>query len=222
MLGGFYTHERVTDEFAEYAFDTSYQPLAFFAPAIFFQEVPSTFSQLAVFGDLTWRVTDHIDVTGGIRDDHNDFSYSENHGGATAGPGTSSDQYSEGVTTWAASAQYHFTPEVMLYGRVATGYLPGSTNGTDDSGLVARPPVKADGLTNYEMGLKSEFLDRSGMINLTVFYIDWKDIQVLFPDPTGYYFINGARALFPGRGTRQFLVAPPHAEIWVQRRLHAS
>ncbi len=140
LLGGFYTDEHVTDHYAEYAFDTSYQPLAFFAPAIFFQVVPSIFSQLAVFGDLTWRVTDHIDVTGGIRYDHNDFSFSEIHGGSTAAPGTSSDQYSEGVTTWAASAQYHFTPEVMLYGRVATGYLPGSTNGTDNSGLIARPP----------------------------------------------------------------------------------
>ena len=110
LLGGFYTQERVTDHFAEYAFDTSYQPLAFFAPALFFQVVPSTFSQRAVFGDLTWRVTDHIDVTGGIRYDHNDFSFSEIHGGSTAAPGTSSGQYSEGVTTWAASAQYRFTP----------------------------------------------------------------------------------------------------------------
>ncbi len=58
--------------------------------------------------------------------------------------------------------------------------------------------MKADGLTNYEMGLKSEFLDRRGMIDLTVFYIDWKDIQAQLPDPTGYYFINGARAFSRG------------------------
>ncbi len=86
----------------------------------------------------------------------------------------------------------------MLYGRVATGYIPGTSNGTDDGGVVARPPVRADGLTNYEMGIKSEFLDHSGMIDLTVFYIDWKDMQLTFQDPTGWYFINGGRAVSRG------------------------
>ncbi len=64
LLGGFYTQEHVTDQSGDYAFDTSYQPIAFFAPAIWYQVVPSTFSQRSVFADLTWHVTDQTELIG--------------------------------------------------------------------------------------------------------------------------------------------------------------
>ena len=194
LLGGFYTYEGVTDRLGEYAFDNGYQPIAFFAPAIWFQVVPSTFRKLALFGDLTWRASDRFDLTGGIRFDHNDQSFSAIVDGSTITvPESLSGQYSEGVTTWATTARYHFTPDVMLYGHVATGSQPGSTNGP------GYPPVKAERLINYEMGLKSEFLDRRGMINLTVFYIDWRDIQLSTHDfVNGFSWVNGGTAVSQG------------------------
>ncbi len=62
LLGSFYTHQRFTDQFAEYGFDTSYRPMAYFAPA-YCSRGAKHVQQRAVFGDLTWRVTEHIDVT---------------------------------------------------------------------------------------------------------------------------------------------------------------
>ena len=194
LLGGFYTYERVTDRHGEYAFDSNYQPISFFAPALFFQAVPTSFRKEAVFGDLTWRPTNQIDVTGGIRYDHNDQVFSAFVNDFTISePFTLSGQYSEGVTTWAATARYHFTPGAMLYGHVATGSQPGNTNGP------GFPPVKAERLTSYEMGLKSEFLDRKGMIDLTVFYIDWNDIQLYTHDyVNGFSLVNGGTAVSRG------------------------
>jgi iron complex outermembrane recepter protein len=193
LLGGYYTHENVTDREGEYAFDTSYQPIAFFAPSIWNQVVPSTFSQRSVFGDLTWRLTDHIDVTGGLRHDHDDQSFSAIVEGSTVPePYGISGNYSEDVTTWATTLQYHFTSDVMLYGRVATGFLPGATNGP------GFPPVRADNLTNYELGFKSQSLERKWIIDVTAFHMDWKDIQLAFQSPTGWYAINGARAVSRG------------------------
>jgi len=192
LVGGFYTYERVTDRLGEYAFDDNYHPIGFFGPAIWFQVVPTTFRKAALFGDLTWRFTDRFDVTGGIRYDHNEQLFSAVVAGSTVNePQTLSGQYSEGVTTWAATARYHFTPDVMFYGHVATGSQPGNTNGP------GFPPVQAEHLINYEMGLKSEFLNRRGMIDLTVFYIDWKDIQ-LTDQVDGWFWINGGTAVSQG------------------------
>jgi iron complex outermembrane recepter protein len=39
------------------------------------------------------------------------------------------------------------------------------------------PSVDADELTNYELGLKTIFMDGRALINAAVFYIDWQDIQ---------------------------------------------
>ena len=192
LLGGFYTYERTTEGVGEYAFDNNYQPIAFFAPAIWAQVQHTPFRKAALFGDLTWRFSNHFDMSGGIRYDRNDESFSVLLNGSTVSePVTLSGQYSEGVTTWSATGRYHFTPEVMLYGRVATGSQPGSTNGP---GL---PPVQAERLTSYELGLKSEFLDRRGMLDLTVFYIDWNDIQLTDP-VIGGFWVNGGAAVSKG------------------------
>jgi iron complex outermembrane recepter protein len=187
LLGGFYSEEHVRDQSGDYAFDTSYQPIAYFAPAIWYQVVPSTFNQRSAFADLTWHLTDQTELIGGIRYDHNDQAFSAIVHDKTASelPITFSDNYSEGVTTWAATAQHHFTRDVMLYGRVATGFLPGSTNGP------GFPPVRADSLTNYELGLKSQFLERTWTVNVAAFHIDWKDIQIQNQDFSA--FVNGAR-----------------------------
>jgi outer membrane receptor protein involved in Fe transport len=192
LLGGYYTYERATDRLGDYGFDNTYQPITMFAPALYFQTVPTSFREEALFGDLTWRPTDHLDVTGGIRYNRSDLVFSAFVSGFTIGePVTLSGQYSEGVTTWAATGRYHFTPDVMLYGHVATGSQPGNTNGP------GFPPVKAERLTSYEVGLKSEFLDRRGMFDLTAFYIDWNDIQ-LKDEIDGFYIVNGGTAVSRG------------------------
>jgi iron complex outermembrane recepter protein len=193
LIGGFYSNERVTDRLGEYAFDYNFRPVAALAPAIWFQVVPSTLQNWAVFGDLTWRITDQLDLTGGLRYDHNDQAMSAVVAGATIGePVAFSNQYSGGFTTWMATARYHFTPDVMLYGSVGTGSTPGTMN---DPGF---PPVKADSLISYEAGLKSGFLDGKGMVDLTVYYIDWKDIQIVDQGQDPWLAINGGTAVSKG------------------------
>jgi iron complex outermembrane recepter protein len=189
LLGGFLTYERVADRLGQYAFDSNYQPIAQLAPALWFQVVPSTFEKWALFGDLTWQVADHVDLTGGLRYDHTVQSFSAITGGSMEEPGTNSGHYSDGVATWAATTRYHFSPDVMVYGRVATGSLPGTTNG------IGFPSVQAEHVTNYETGLKSEFLERTGMIDLSVFYMNWNDIQLSNPD---HYIFNGGTAFSQG------------------------
>jgi len=206
LLGGFYTHETATDQMAQHAFDNNYQPIAAFAPGISSSTRRSTYDEWAAFGELTWHFTDHIDLTGGIRFAHNDqqFTLDESSIFETAYVTGQSD---EGTATWMLAATYRFTPDVMLYGRVATGSQPGSPNGVlrilNDEPVTAPqdlpPTVAAETVTNYELGLKSEFLDRAALLDLSVFYIDWDNIQLetSFDDGT-FGLANGGTAVSQG------------------------
>ncbi len=165
-LGGFYTHESTNEVRAYNEYDPSLRPTL-----LYYFSLPATYSDRAVFGDLTWRVTGHLDLTGGLRYDRDSQAWTATIGGLLGdgyppnlnGPG----ENSEGITSWMASARYHFTPDVMLYARAATGYQPS-----------VPPTAKAETLINYEVGLKSEFLDRKALFDLTLFYIDWSHVQI--------------------------------------------
>lgn len=195
LLGGFYTRESVTDEMALYAFDNSYQPIAAFAPAASATSVQNTFNELAAFGELTWHVTERFDLTGGIRYAHNDQQLTAIDSGVVDEPACTAGESAEGVATWMIAARYRFTPDVMLYGRVATGSQPGSPNGE----LPDVPPtVKAETVTNYEVGLKSEFLDRMALIDVSVFHMDWQDIQLGMCFGGGCGWASGAEAVSQG------------------------
>jgi iron complex outermembrane receptor protein len=166
-LGGFYTHESSTEMRSIVAYNYAYQPIAAFAPYFAFWSLPATYSDRALFGNLTWRVTRHLDLTGGLRYDRDSQAFTDTTGGIFGDPPNPPAQGSEGITNWMAAARYHFTPNTMLYARAASGYLPS-----------VPPTAKAETLINYEVGLKSEFLDRRAFMDLGVFYIDWDGVQI--------------------------------------------
>ncbi len=209
LLGAFYTHENAKDLQADTAFDNAYRPLAAFAPAYLFTSLPTTFKEWAAFANLTWRVSERFDLAGGVRRAHDDQSGLAITGGPAnnllpptptspaccAVPETQSPrQISEGVTTWMAAARYHPTPEVMLYGRVATGFEPGLSNG---GAANAPPTVKAETLTSYELGLKSEFPAQQAVIDVSAYYVAWKDVQVDAFAPN-FFTLGGADAVSKG------------------------
>jgi iron complex outermembrane receptor protein len=195
MLGGFYTREGVTDRQYTDAFDKGYHPIAAFAPSLSFSTQPSTFKERAVFGDLTWRVTDHMELAGGTRYSHNDQRFNSAGGGWNIPTSYDSGRSSEGAATWMVTAKYRFTPDVMLYARVATSFQPGLPNGSTPGIPLT---LKGETLTNYESGLKAEFLERKGLVDLSVFYIDWKDIQIGVSNGTAGYLANGGHAISQG------------------------
>jgi outer membrane receptor protein involved in Fe transport len=148
-----------------------------------------------VFGDLTWRVSPHFDLAGGIRYTHNDQQFNIAGGGWNIPTSYDSGRSSEAATTWMVTAKYRFTPDVMLYSRVATSFQPGSPNGSQ-AGIPLT--VKGEKLTNYESGLKAEFLEHKGLIDLSVFYIDWRRIQILVSNGTAGFLANAGHATSQG------------------------
>jgi iron complex outermembrane recepter protein len=195
LAGVYYTSERAQLDERSYAFDDSYTLIPAFAPNFFYAVVDTTYKEWAGFGDLTWHIIDSFDITGGLRYAKNDQRYIQDSGGAILPTAVVPASSSEGVLTYMANARYHFSDDTMVYFRVASGYRPGGPN----SSLPGIPPSYAsDKLVNYELGLKSEFLDRKVLIDPTVFYINWNNIQLIESNSVAQYFANGGKAVSKG------------------------
>jgi len=208
-LGGFFaTYEQSSNFQSPSALTLAGIPIPGVSP-LFTANLPSTYTEYAGFGDLTYHLTDQLSVLGGVRYSHNQQEFSEIAGGSIQSPVSLLDQTSsEGVATYSVGAKYRFTPKVMSYIRVATGYQPGGPN-------LALPGVpstfKSDTLTNYEIGLKSQLLDDRLLFDTDAFDIEWRDIQLL-TSPAGIsYGANGGTAR--SRGVEENASVLP-AEGW--------
>jgi len=188
LVGAYYTRESSTNHQQIRVYDVDYQPItgpaaAYFDPYFLDVQLPAVYKEYAAFGDLTVHLTTKFDVTGGLRYAHNSQHASQISdavilGGYSNFPGESS----EGVMTWQVNARYHFTDDVMAYARVATGYRAGGPNASLDG--VPAKPVDSDTLINYEVGIKSTFLDGRAQLNLSIFDVEWEGIQLNVVDPS--------------------------------------
>lgn len=161
----------------------------------------------SVFGSVSWNATDSLKITGGFRGSWVDKDYTQNvfvgtvaglYGPITPLPlplqpfpaalglGTPSTlQGSRSDNAWMPSGkiQYQIDPEAMVYARYDRGFLAGGFNGSNTSGIAANLPFDPEYVNAYEVGLKSEWLDRRTLINLAVFRSNYSDLQV----STGVY-----------------------------------
>jgi outer membrane receptor protein involved in Fe transport len=184
LLGGFYTHESGVNDERFFGYQGDGTPLTAFNP-LEFAELPSTYQEYAVFGDVTIHLTNWFDIGGGLRWAHNSQTFNEFEGGSLLGsspptmpvisiPGTSS----ESVVTYQVSPTLHLNRDSILYARIASGYQPGGPN-VILPGVVGLPAqFQSARLTNYQVGLKSTFLDGRASIDLSAYDIEWNKIQV--------------------------------------------
>jgi len=175
--------------------------------------------QIAGFGEVTYHVTDSLSVTGGVR--HYDVSRDENlftSGWFIGGnePGivdqalTSSE--SRGFV-YKGNVSYQLTPDHLLYAQYSEGFRRGFGNRPlppvceADSQLQVQP----DSIKNYELGVKTGWLDRRLTVNATAYRTDWSDIQQGITLQCGFNLItnfgaaqiNGAEFEISGRLTER-------------------
>ncbi|AKC86256.1 TonB-dependent receptor [Pseudoxanthomonas suwonensis] len=180
MVGVFYTKEdAVQSQFAWLGqIDGSPLPAPYddMFGTLALLEMPSTYEELAVFANGSWRIGELFKLDAGLRQARNDQWFSQNTTAGILVPiGDFPGESSEDVFTWSLSPQFKLAEDVLLYARAATGYQPGGPN----VALPGMPPsVGSSMLTSYEIGLKSQFADRRVLLDMAVYRIDWEDIQV--------------------------------------------
>jgi outer membrane receptor protein involved in Fe transport len=213
MLGGFFTKEDTVDLSNLEPFTPSLQPLPL-RNALLISRSPASYKESAGFANLTYKLTDLFDVSGGVRHSvYSETAYNVTESGVIYGTEggvnltpPNNTLSNVGVTTWMADTRFHPSENAMLYARVATGYRPGNgckfySNGTPCGTPSIGVPgfVNPDRTTNYEVGLKGQFLDQRLQLDMTVFYIHWVDIQISTISPEGVdYAGNGGTASSQG------------------------
>jgi len=103
-----------------------------------------------------------------------------------------------GQTTGKFGLSYKFNPDVMGYASASRGYLSGGYLGQ---------PYDPETAWNYEVGLKSQFMDNRVQFNVAAFWMDVKDIQVFVQDVTSSRVDNADGATI--RGIEAELIAIP-------------
>lgn len=141
------------------------------------------FKDTAIFGELTWHISDTFRVTGGFR--YFDVEYENNtfQGvglyNAFAIDTTARFTGSDSDTIFKLNASWDVNDDMMLYGTISEGYRRAGANAVPLEGVFAEDPAwqtyEPDTTTNYEIGLKGT--GDNSFWSVAAFYIDWKNIQ---------------------------------------------
>lgn len=132
----------------------------------------------AAYSQVTWAVTERFDTTVGLRFTHdkkestltNDFA---DVGLATAVGSKSWDNISPALTL-----NYEWSDDVSTYFTATRGYRSGGFNVRATNTAAFREPFDEENVTSYELGLKSEWLNRRLRLNGALFHYKYTDKQV--------------------------------------------
>lgn len=182
LAGAYYTNEHgyLRQEYVALVPGTT--TLATGLPQLALVNLRSRYEEIAGFGNATLHFGEHFDLDLGGRYSHNDQRANQDTAGALAGgsnvfPTATS---AEDVFTYSVAPKIKFGENLTVYGRVAKGYRPGGPNVLPPAAPAGIPAsYSSDTLTNYEVGVKAQTPDRTFSLDADVFYLDWKDIQLL-------------------------------------------
>ena len=127
----------------------------------------------AVYGQLTWALSEQLDLTLGTR-------YTEDTRFATRFETALqvSDQKSDHIDS-KVTLNYHWSDNLATYMQWSTAYKAGGVN----TRSASFTPFTEEEAKTVEIGLKSEFWQQRGRLNLALFSSDYSDLQLDFTDP---------------------------------------
>ena len=182
---------------------SSFMDLGTLAPATtpnwFDAYSPTTLKQYAAFGDATYALTDEFRVDIGGRVNHYDYRFSSCISGWGSGEGAASPSCSGLIALSSTSFNpklnlaYTFSPDLMAYATVSTGFRPGGGNAVyPTTGAAWGGAFQQQGYTSgkwpttyspdrvlsYELGEKARMLDHRLTVNASIYYEDWRHPQL--------------------------------------------
>lgn len=141
----------------------------------------------ATYGQLTWDATQSTKLSAGLR-----FSYDEKKGndntfvqfvGDPTDPTVfraEEDDWDE--VTWRLGVDHTLSDNHFLYGFIATGYRSGGFNFQKPTASDQVDVVEPESLISYEVGYKGSFMDNRATAEVSAYYYDYEDLQVIKRD----------------------------------------
>jgi len=181
-------------------------------PCVTARENNRKIEEIAFFGEVSYALTDELEVMGGLRW----FEAKQSDVGETvfpfalfggALPPADVREFKEDQLIKKFQVSYTPTDDLVFYALASQGFRLGGTN---QQGIVAVPlGYNADSLWNYELGAKTSWLDNRLILNLAGFQINWDNLQVAGNDPTGAFGFIGNAGKARVRGLEAELSARP-------------
>lgn len=137
----------------------------------------------AIFGQFTYSVIPDLDVTLGYRytRDEKETTLTNSLDAPPGGAGTVktiSDDDSWANFNPSFTVDYRFNEELNTYFKVSTGYRSGGYNVRASTTSDFRKPFDEENIVSYEVGIKSDLLDRKLRLNGSVYHTEYEDRQV--------------------------------------------
>jgi outer membrane receptor protein involved in Fe transport len=182
LLGGYYTHEDSAIKQKIQATEAGTATVATGVPTLADVSLDSNYKEIAGFADATWHVTPRFDLSLGGRLSHNQQLASQVSDGPLVGGHVEYEDVksSESPFTYSFAPRFELNKSSSIYGRIATGFRPGGPNVLPPGAPADVPRTyHSDKLTSYELGVKAGggTADKFAL-DLSAFYLDWKDIQL--------------------------------------------
>ena len=202
ILGGYFSHERVFNSSATYIFaDTDFDGVpgitgadcagGFPLACVFTNRFDQKKKSAALYGDASFKANDALTLRAGLRWTRDTGRQATLTSVATALNGDVVDtpipltnlSYATSNLSGKAGLDYRLSADVLAYATFSRGYRSPSFNAQAffspaEAGLAGSETINA-----YELGLKSEFADRSAVLNLAAFYYDYHNQQFISVDP---------------------------------------
>ena len=118
-----------------------------------------------------FKVTDAMSITLGARytDESKTYQFDHTNFLTVATP----LEYGSNHFDWKVSLDYRFNPSLMAYGLVSTGFRSDGAQPRPFTPGQQQTPTTAEEIKAYEVGLKSDFLNRRVRVNFAAFLNDY-------------------------------------------------
>lgn len=148
----------------------------------------------AAFGQVNFDLTDDLTATGGLRysDERRRFDYQSSLvepfitiplAANNEALGNNRTDFSD--LSFRAALEWQATRDIFGFASVSRASKSGGFNGAFLTSQAQTQPFDDETLTSYELGLKTQFLDRRLRFNVTGFLYDYRDIQIYTLESTG-------------------------------------
>ncbi|MEI6418335.1 MAG: TonB-dependent receptor [Sphingomonadales bacterium] len=133
--------------------------------------------QIAAFVQADWTIVPRLVLTGGgrVQNEKIRYSFLDRQNGNAFFSGNASDT----ATTGRASLRYEVTDDINVFGTWATGYKGQTYDLTTgfNANRAAAGPIRPETSRDFEIGVRSQFLDRKLTFNVTLFDTSYKNLQ---------------------------------------------
>lgn len=228
IVGGFYQEREASSTSIGYFVDPT-TGLVPGSPTSFFDtRAESELSNQALFGEITYAVSDRLELLAGVRvfEIETDSQANELQSPFGEPVGLQDPLHAESDDAiYKLQASFRFNDDMLAYLVYSEGFREGGANTLNlrsESGLPVPRGFSPDFVKNIELGWKTDWLDGQLRVNGAVYAMQWEDIQVSLLDQTQAfeYIANAGEADLMGVELES--VVQPHTLPGFSLRFNAS